>query len=632
MQSHTNEKVENSLGNDGFEINDDDLNDVMNDPNTNHNLVTQIPGLYSWGSGSHGQLGQGATKLSPIPQVVETLINEHVVPMEFSCGDKHVAMLSEDGVVWTWGCVLGLGRPIPLKNDVVCMTKAERGGYVQLSPPRRLKEPEGDPYPGAVTSLNKYPIGKAISVAAGLDFTIVATRRCFDPPPAKTPPSSPRHNRTGIPIEVIKRKLKKNLQENIQQVLTFDQHEHGTIIDIVEEGGKHDILDLHLSKKLDVDLRRPVPKEILEEKKQEIEAKKIQDAENKRMKDEYGWSNDADDYVNNSNSPHIYENMYNEFERLGDTALHVGSRLGHMHSIEVLLKHGANVHLKNYKQYTPLEEAVEQKRWGCIQTFIFDKRYKHASDLTILYASKRGYNDVVGYAIKHGGYVDFIEETDKLRQTPIMWASRNGFMDTVRLLYENGSNIELQDINTERAIDFSRIEGHGHIADALQKWTRKRIRDRRKLKKLEAKFGRKVNEDGKPIEEEEVPETVEEVRRMRYKVHPICKLCNLQSWNDRKNKKKGWCPGFEPHTDIEVHYCRYCLHHFKEHRWPRNHPVYLKYKKDFPDEFKRDELNVDFDEDGNEIHISVPQNSRYETMADVGDYSEDYLQNLAQTS
>ena len=36
---------------------------------------------------------------------------------------------------------------------------------------RRLKEfPEGDPFPGLVSSLFKYPIGKATSVACGLDF------------------------------------------------------------------------------------------------------------------------------------------------------------------------------------------------------------------------------------------------------------------------------------------------------------------------------------------------------------------------------------------------------------------------------------------------------------------------------
>ena len=164
---------------DNDNIADEELNDrlgcaiddgrVSDEEGHQDQSILQMPGLYSWGSGSHGQLGQGATKLSPSPQVIQTLINEKVVPKQFSCGEKHVAMLSEEGSIWTWGCVLGLGRPIPLKNDVVCMTKAERGGYIQLSPPRRLKEPEGDPFPGLVSSLFKYPIGKATSVACGLE-------------------------------------------------------------------------------------------------------------------------------------------------------------------------------------------------------------------------------------------------------------------------------------------------------------------------------------------------------------------------------------------------------------------------------------------------------------------------------
>ena len=89
-------------------------------------------------------------------------------------------------------------------------------------------------------------------------------------------------------------------------------------------------------------------------------------------------------------------------------------------------------------------------------------------------------------------------------------------------------------------------------------------------------------------------------------------------------------------SDIEVHYCKHCLHHFKEHRWPSNHPVYIKYKKDFPDEVggsKNEDDNIDYDEEGNEIRIDVPENPRgnYAAMANVGDYSEDFLQNLAES-
>ena len=127
---------------------------------------------------------------------------------------------------------------------------------------------------------------------------------------------------------------------------------------------------------------------------------------------------------------------------------------------------------------------------------------------------------------------------------------------------------------------------------------------------MESKLGTRVDQNGEPIASEEVPETVEEVRKMRYKLHPICKLCNLQSWNDRKNKKKGWCPGFEPHTDVDVHYCRYCLHHFMS-TGGQNHPITLN-TKDFPGELGEngDDEDVDYDEEGNEIRIDVPQNQR----------------------
>ena len=59
-------------------------------------------------------------------------------------------------------------------------------------------------------------------------------------------------------------------------------------------------------------------------------------------------------------------------------------------------------------------------------------------------------------------------------------------------------------------------------------------------------------------------------------------------------------------------------------------------EKDFPDEVggsKNEDDNIDYDEEGNEIRIDVPENPRgnYAAMANVGDYSEDFLQNLAES-
>ena len=71
-----------------------------------------------------------------------------------------------------------------------------------------------------------------------------------------------------------------------------------------------------------------------------------------------------------------------------------------------------------------------------------------------------------------------VPETDETLETPVMWAARNGHKETVRLLYENGADIEIKNFENERAIDFARIEGHGDIADMLQRWTRKKNKKR----------------------------------------------------------------------------------------------------------------------------------------------------------
>ena len=529
-------------------------------------------GLYSWGSGTDGQLGQGS-QLSEVPKPILTLLDQEVVPMSYSCGEKHAALLSEEGQVWTWGNVSAIGRPIPLRNDVVSMNKA-RGGYVVFSPPRRLREPLSDPFPGVVKILLDYPIGNAVSVACGLDFTLVATRRCYnDPPPAQKPPS-PRRGGNGKDVATIPRREKKELSLDVLE--KNDSDGHGTIVDIAAEGGKPDILMIHLQKGADVDMRS---------------------------------TKDSSQ----------------------DTALIVASRYGNGPSVEVLLRYGANVHLANKDGRGALEEAVEQKRWGCLRAFLNHRSYKHAKNLSLQCAAKRGYNDVVALALEHGAYVDYCPETDETLETPVMWAARNGHKETVRLLYENGADIEIKNFENERAIDFARIQGHGDIADMLQRWTRKKNKKRLlEMKRKSVIVTTPRDEDG--------DNDKESIRRMRKKMNPPCNQCLLQNWKERKERKEGWCPGFLGHASensrVDVFYCQFCRCHFKEHRWPLNHPIYLEYVRK-----ENERKGIKSEEDAVEIDIPTAsrggqsRGSHLEddlVVEDAFEFSEDYLQNLAE--
>ncbi|KAJ1206132.1 hypothetical protein NDU88_001541 [Pleurodeles waltl] len=67
-----------------------------------HSVALSLTGtVYSWGNNTAGQLGLGHMENQYLPTVVEALWNKSV---EFvTCGDEHTAVLSKDGLVYTFG-------------------------------------------------------------------------------------------------------------------------------------------------------------------------------------------------------------------------------------------------------------------------------------------------------------------------------------------------------------------------------------------------------------------------------------------------------------------------------------------------------------------------------------------------
>lgn len=67
-----------------------------------HTLALASDGsVYTWGYGGDGQLGHGDFQLQTMPTQIKALLGEHVIDM--SCGDKHSAVLTSGGDVFTWG-------------------------------------------------------------------------------------------------------------------------------------------------------------------------------------------------------------------------------------------------------------------------------------------------------------------------------------------------------------------------------------------------------------------------------------------------------------------------------------------------------------------------------------------------
>ncbi|XP_048799412.1 probable E3 ubiquitin-protein ligase HERC4 [Lagopus muta] len=67
-----------------------------------HSVVVSLSGaVYSWGKNDFGQLGLGHTEDRDCPSYVEAL--EHWKAVFISCGADHTAVLSKDGLVYTFG-------------------------------------------------------------------------------------------------------------------------------------------------------------------------------------------------------------------------------------------------------------------------------------------------------------------------------------------------------------------------------------------------------------------------------------------------------------------------------------------------------------------------------------------------
>lgn len=114
--------------------------------------------VYTWGSGYHGQLGQGEKHMSLVPDLVKGVSTLHIYARSISCGSHHNAMIAHDGELWTWGSNVNMCLGRELDEDL---------------------EEEFTPWPGHVSGFGSIVdrIGRGLprSVACGKEFTIVAT-------------------------------------------------------------------------------------------------------------------------------------------------------------------------------------------------------------------------------------------------------------------------------------------------------------------------------------------------------------------------------------------------------------------------------------------------------------------------
>lgn len=138
---------------------------------------------------------------------------------------------------------------------------------------------------------------------------------------------------------------------------------------------------------------------------------------------------------------------------------------------ELLLASGANPNETDSLGQSPLQFAVELRTPALIDLLV-----SHGGKLTVRtpkqdrsllhVAAQNGRQVNIPYLLRKGLAID---DRDANGATPLLLAAFNGKIEAVKTLLENGADPQIPDSDGLTALDLARQQGHGEIADLLQR-------------------------------------------------------------------------------------------------------------------------------------------------------------------
>ncbi|XP_069498178.1 CARD- and ANK-domain containing inflammasome adapter protein-like [Ambystoma mexicanum] len=124
----------------------------------------------------------------------------------------------------------------------------------------------------------------------------------------------------------------------------------------------------------------------------------------------------------------------------GRTALHRAAENGHADAVRVLLRAGANMYALDKDGHTPLHLAAQHQHLGILKIMLEeeDRHYKNGHHFLHM-AALRDDSRLVGLLLQNGAPVD---EKDDKKKTALAYAVSKGFEQTVKVLLEAGASID----------------------------------------------------------------------------------------------------------------------------------------------------------------------------------------------
>lgn len=156
----------------------------------------------------------------------------------------------------------------------------------------------------------------------------------------------------------------------------------------------------------------------------------------------------------------------NASDKRGWTALMYAAQRDHIKTVENLLLNGANVHIQDNVGRTALAVAKEMDNVEVVELLRRVQTASQDTSASILQSSQLDVLDVAGKieSIRLGGDPN---QHDSKGGTILMWASRYGLVDLVKVLLKAKADVKLANNNGITALHLAAVTGSTEIAELL---------------------------------------------------------------------------------------------------------------------------------------------------------------------
>ena len=162
------------------------------------------------------------------------------------------------------------------------------------------------------------------------------------------------------------------------------------------------------------------------------------------------------------------ETDVNEEGRCWRTALHLASTKGYQKVVQVLLKQGSDIDMRDSNGDAALHLATKNNQSTVVKLLLGNGGNSEAMDrngrTSLHLAASSGHQDLVKLILDKRG---IINKVDSNGRTALHLAATSGHEDLVELLLDRGSSINKEDSNGEVALSLAAMNGHKAVVNLL---------------------------------------------------------------------------------------------------------------------------------------------------------------------